>query len=222
MMDKLNRNNLSWRNYFIYICSRGIAPLIRGLSLFFINFDAVKFPFFRGKGVRIHHSHLISSGSGFYVGDYSYINCLSVTGLRVGKRVTIREFCWLQMTSSTNNLGEGISIGDYTYIGPRCNLGAAAMIIIGNNCQIGAGVSFIAENHLFESNKSIFGQGVSRKGIRVGDDCWMGNNVVILDGVTIGQGVVIGASSVVTKDLPDGAVAVGVPARIISIRHINS
>jgi acetyltransferase-like isoleucine patch superfamily enzyme len=60
---------------------------------------------------------------------------------------------------------------------------------------------------------------VKRFGITIGDDCWIGNRATILDGVRIGRGCVIGAAAVVTRDLPEFSVAVGVPARIVRDRR---
>ncbi|RLM26396.1 hypothetical protein BIY29_06150 [Brenneria alni] len=217
ILKKIKRNGLSYRDYFEFILRKGGTPLLRGLACCLLN-KKIAFPFFCGKKTRIIHANHINSKPFCYIGDFSYINCLSKKGVNLGRRVTIREFAWLQITSNNSEMGEGIFIGDETYIGPRCNLGAAAELKIGKRCQIGAGVSFIAENHKFEGDSNIFLQGVTRKGINIGDDCWIGNNVIILDGVTIGDGVVIGAGSVVTKDIPDNTVSVGNPARIIKHR----
>lgn len=63
-------------------------------------------------------------------------------------------------------------------------------------------VVFFAENHVFSDTEStIKSQGVQQKGIIIEDDCWIGSNVTILDGVTIGRGSVIGAETLVTKDI---------------------
>ncbi|MFE8117183.1 acyltransferase [Brenneria goodwinii] len=215
---KLSSNGLRKKDYFIYVFRRGVTPFLRSLFIFSLNFRRVSFPFFLGKKTRIIHSNYLRTGSYCYIGDFSYINCLSKQGVVLGERVTIREFAWLQITSNTQNLGEGIKIGKDTYIGPRCNLGAAAFLEIGERCQIGAGVSFIAENHQFSSDSAIFEQGVSRVGITIENDCWIGNSVIILDGVSVGEGAVIGAGSVVTKDIPSFSVVVGNPARIIKMR----
>jgi acetyltransferase-like isoleucine patch superfamily enzyme len=59
---------------------------------------------------------------------------------------------------------------------------------------------------------------VTKGGIRVGDDAWLGFGVVVLDGVSIGKGAVIGAGAVVTSDIPDNAIACGVPAKVVRAR----
>ena len=67
--------------------------------------------------------------------------------------------------------------------------------------------SLFAENHVFsDTEASIKSQGVRQKGIIIEDDCWIGSNVTILDGVTIGKGCVIGAGTLVTKDIHAGSV----------------
>lgn len=81
------------------------------------------------------------------------------------------------------------------------------MITIGKNVMFGPKCSLFAENHNFSDiEKNIKSQGVNQKGITVEDDCWIGSNVVILDGVTIGKGSVIGAGTLITKDVPAGSV----------------
>ena len=173
---------------------------------------------FVGRSTIILAPRSLHLGTNCYVGPWSYVDCRSVEGVHLGDNVTIREFGWVQCTSAANAWGIGVWIGDSTYIGPRVILGAAGPLRIGSRCQIGAGVSFVAENHGFERGEHIIDQGASRRGIVVGDDCWFGNGVTVLDGVTIGAGVVVGAGAVVTRDLPAHVIAVGVPARILRER----
>jgi acetyltransferase-like isoleucine patch superfamily enzyme len=199
------------------LLARGGLPVLRGVIRKPLLRHA-RLPLFLGRGVRIMAGSQLHSGHGVFIGDYSYLNCYSRGGVRLGRNVTIREFAWLQLTSNLDSPGDSIDIGDDTYIGPRSILGAAAPLRIGRRCQIGANVSFVAESHLFTAGDEIFSQGVSRSGITVGDDCWIGNNAVILDGVEIGSGSVVGAATVVTKSIPARAVAVGVPARVIRTR----
>ena len=68
----------------------------------------------------------------------------------------------------------------------------------------------------------IIDQSFTSKGIVIRDDVWLGAGVVIVDGVTVGEGAVVGAGSVVTKDIPPGAIAVGVPARVVRYRSDNA
>jgi acetyltransferase-like isoleucine patch superfamily enzyme len=201
----------------IQMVRRGGLPFVRG-AIRRLALGKTQGPLFIGRGVRILAGAQLSTGRSVFIGDYSYINCYSQRGVRLGNNVTLREFAWLQLTSRLDAPGESIEIGDNTYIGPRSTLGAAAPLRIGSRCQIGANVSFVAEAHLFEGDQQIFDQGVSRRGITVGDDCWFGNNAVVLDGVEIGHGSVVGAGAVVTKSIPPKSVAVGVPARVVRTR----
>jgi acetyltransferase-like isoleucine patch superfamily enzyme len=70
-----------------------------------------------------------------------------------------------------------------------------------------------------EMDAAIMDQGAYSKGpIRIGDHVWIGTGAIILDGVTIGAGAIIGAGAVVTKDIPENAIAAGVPAKVIRLR----
>ncbi|MBW4645979.1 MAG: acyltransferase [Goleter apudmare HA4340-LM2] len=85
--------------------------------------------------------------------------------------------------------------------------------------MIAAHSGIYANNHNFaDPTIPMSKQGVSRKGIVIEDDCWLGHGVTVLDGVTIGKGSVIGAGAVVNKDIPPFSVAVGIPARVIKSR----
>lgn len=197
-----------------HLAGKGFGPFLRGLvAKPFLGSSSG--PFFLGANSKILSRRKLRVGRNVYIGANSYLDCLSTGGVTLGDRVTIREGCWLQLTSRYDNPGESITIGEQTYIGPRAVLGAAAPLKIGCRCQFGANVSFIAENHQFTGEGEIFEQGVIRKGIEVGDDVWMGNNVTVLDGVTIGDSAVIGAGTLVNRPVPPRAVVVGVPGRIV-------
>jgi acetyltransferase-like isoleucine patch superfamily enzyme len=116
--------------------------------------------------------------------------------------------------------GGRLKIGSDTYIQPRCQFSAyVAPIEIGCGVQIAPNCAFYPYDHGFAQDKLIGEQPLNTKGgIIIDDDALLGYGVVVLSGVRIGKGAVIGAGSVVTKDVPDGAIAVGVPARVIKMR----
>jgi acetyltransferase-like isoleucine patch superfamily enzyme len=94
-----------------------------------------------------------------------------------------------------------------------------APIRIGDRVEIAARCAFFSYDHGMVAGQPIVDQPLTSKGeISIGDEAWLGYGVIVLSGVRIGKGAVIGAGSVVTHDVPDGAVATGVPARVIKMR----
>jgi acetyltransferase-like isoleucine patch superfamily enzyme len=202
-----------------YLWKRGGRSRIHG-ALVQHRFKQCGGRLFVGRSIDILFPRHISLGRNVYLGDYSYINGLSREGFRLGNNVRIREHAWIQATSSLEDLGEGLKIGDDTYIGPRCIIGAGGGINIGSNVTMGAGVELLAENHRFEDiDLLISEQGVTRQGINIENNVWLGNRVIVLDGIRIGTGAVVGAGSVVTRDLPPYSIAVGNPARVMGNRR---
>ncbi len=119
-----------------------------------------------------------------------------------------------------SNQGEcHIEIGDSAYIGRYVCMTGPGPIKIGRHCMIASHSSLYSNQHVFDDpTRPIATQGLTHKGIVIEDDCWIGTGVRVLDGVTIGQGSVIGAGAVVTKNIPPYSIAVGVPAKVISKR----
>ncbi|MBF0528299.1 MAG: acyltransferase [Deltaproteobacteria bacterium] len=133
--------------------------------------------------------------------------------------ITIDDFSCIHRDSLIISYGGDIFIGKYTTVNPFCVLYGHGGLKIGNNCLIATGCVMIPANHLFASiDIPIDQQGVSKRGITIEDDVWLGAHVIVLDGVTIGKGSVIGAGAVVSNNIPPYSVAVGVPARPIKNR----
>ena len=176
--------------------------------------------FLVGKNVRITHCNHISCGKNVKFEDYSEIHGLCSEGLVFGDNVTISRGVMIRPSSYYGgDLGAGLIMGNNSSIGPYGYVGCSGKISIGSNVMFGPKCSLFAENHNFsDSETSIKSQGVNQKGITIEDDCWIGSNVVILDGVTIGKGSVIGAGTLVTKDVCPGSIVVDKRSKNVRLR----
>lgn len=110
--------------------------------------------------------------------------------------------------------GTHIEAGKNLYINYNCTILDVAKVKFGNNCQLAPNVAIYTAGHPIHpvSRNSMYEYG---KEVTIGDNVWIGGNVVICPGVHIGDNVVIGAGSVVTKDIPDWSVAAGNPCRVL-------
>ena len=200
---------------FVWIQFGGLLRGLRMLMLF-------KNPkgLMLGKDVSFFNAPKIQYGKFLRLGSYSYISALSKNGILFGNNVSIGAFSRIIVSTSLNNIGDKITIGNNVGIGEYAYLGGAGGLEIGDDCIVGQYLSCHPENHLYQDlSTAIRHQGVSRKGIKIGSNCWIGSKVTILDGVTIGNGCVIAAGSVVTKSFAENAIIGGVPAKLIKTRN---
>lgn len=110
--------------------------------------------------------------------------------------------------------GATLSIGDGTYLNEGCQILCKESVTIGQGCAIAWGVNILdSDQHVLVENLKF--EKPSKKKICIGDHVWIGCNSIILKGVNIGDGAVIGAGSVVTRDVPSHTMVAGVPARLI-------
>jgi acetyltransferase-like isoleucine patch superfamily enzyme len=110
--------------------------------------------------------------------------------------------------------GCNISLGKRFYANFNLTILDCSLVTIGNRCMFGPNVSIFAATHEAEVQSRRDNVEYGRP-VVIGHDCWVGGNVVILPGVTIGRGVTVGAMSVVTRDVPDFCVVMGQPARVV-------
>ncbi|MDA5388284.1 acyltransferase [Loigolactobacillus backii] len=196
-----------------------LPKLLRGL---------IRAPFFKsrsgiqyiGRQVHITHAKHIICGKNVKFEDYSEIHGLSKNGLIFEDNVTIGRGVMIRPSSYYGrDLGEGLVIGRNSSIGPHSYVGCSGCITIGQNVMFGPKCSLFAENHIFnDENVTIKQQGVTQKGINVGNDCWIGSNVIILDGVTIGQGCVIGAGTLINKNVAPYSLVIDKREKVIKKR----
>jgi maltose O-acetyltransferase len=114
--------------------------------------------------------------------------------------------------------GWEIEIGDYSSLGINCMV--PYNLKVGRDVMMGPDVIIIGENHRFDNlDIPIRLQGYKEfSPVQIRDDVWIGARVIILPGLTIGKGAIIGAGSIVTKDIPSYAICAGNPARVINFR----
>ncbi len=144
------------------------------------------------QGVLVFHPETIELGSNIYIGHNAILK---------------------------GYYKNSMSIGDNTWIGQNCYFHSAGGIKIGKNVGIGPHVKILTSNHIEQGiEKPILFSDLEFKEVLIDDDADIGIGTIILPGVTIGKSVQIGAGSIVTKDIPDFAVAYGAPAKVAKFR----
>jgi acetyltransferase-like isoleucine patch superfamily enzyme len=206
------------------------SHLIRLSILYLVNFTRwkIKAPrflskiIFLGRNSKIINQNQLFIGNKTRIGKNVYIDCLSKEGFHIGEDVNIGDNCYIKATWKLDDIGVGFKIGNGSSLGENSFVGAAGGVTIGENVISGQSIRFHSENHIFtDINIPIKYQGISRKGITIEDDCWLGAGTVFLDGVKVGKGSVIGANSVVTKDVPPYSIVIGSSATVIKTRSLN-
>jgi acetyltransferase-like isoleucine patch superfamily enzyme len=140
----------------------------------------------------------------------------SVHRISVGSDVFVGAGSWLQVLEGPGD-EPALAIGDGTSVAGGCVLSAAWSVRLGRKVLLARNVYVSDHVHAFRDlERAVLDQGVDRvEPVEIGDGAWLGQNVVVCPGVNIGRGAVIGANSVVREDVPDYAVAVGAPARVV-------
>ncbi|MGA4670196.1 acyltransferase [Propionibacteriaceae bacterium Y1923] len=141
------------------------------------------------------------------------VNPMTLSGvsrIRIGAQTIIRDGAWLATEGETSSL----SIGDNNYIGHRCHLHSIDPVSIGSGCVFADNVLVTSTDHERGNRHGVTGTGP----VVIGDGVFLGQNVVVLGGVTIGDGATVAANAVVTKDVAANTVVGGIPARQIGTK----
>jgi acetyltransferase-like isoleucine patch superfamily enzyme len=169
---------------------------------------------FMGPGVRLRNASFCTFGKSVTLEAGVLLDGLAYQGVYLGNNVTIGSYSEIR-SSMLSSLGAGLRMGDNSACGCYSFIGAGGPVRIGENVIMGQHVAFHAENHIFERvDVPIRSQGVTKVGITIEDDCWIGANVTFLDGCHVGRGCVIAAGAVVRGMIPPYSVAAGVPAKV--------
>ncbi|WP_374445259.1 DapH/DapD/GlmU-related protein [Epilithonimonas sp.] len=175
-----------------------------------------------GKRVNFFNISKMKWGKFLRLGNDVYVSALAKQGIEFGDNVSIGAFSRIIVSTSFNDIGEKIKIGNNVGIGEFAYLGGSGGLEIGDECIVGQYLSCHPENHNYQNiEMPIRHQGVSRKGIKIGKNCWIGSKVTILDGVEIGDGCILAAGSVITKSFPENSIIGGIPAKILKTRTHN-
>lgn len=175
---------------------------------------------YMGRSVYIQHGVEITGGSNIEIGNHVAILKNGSIKAQNNSKISIGDYVQLKPEVEIE-AGENaeINIGARTVLNKHIWIHSGSSIKIGQDCLIASYVGIIATNWNYtDISRPINTQGSSSKGIVIEDDCWLGHRVSVLDGVKIGQGSVIGAGAVVTKDIPPYSIAVGVPAKVVASR----
>ena len=207
--------------YILRQCWKYGWMMLRG-KCFSLGYKQIANSIFVGKKVIVVEKKQLTIGQKVKLQDRVYIDALSRDGVLIGDNAVIGRNTRIECTGGLQHIGKGFRIGNRTTFGNDCMFGAAGGIEIGNDVVAGQYIRFHSENHNYDDlTKLIREQGVSHKGIKIGNNCWIGAGVVFLDGAELGDGCVVGANAVVTKKFPDNVVIAGIPARILTYRNNN-
>lgn len=174
---------------------------------------------FISRGVKIVGKKRLKMGSGCVLEKGCVLECISKNGISLKDGVTIGYYTVLKSSGALSSKGVGIAIGNNSAIGAHSFIGGQGGVEIGNDVIIGPGLGIYSANHIFSDKEiKIRLQGESKVGVEIGNNCWLGANVTILDGVSIGEGTVIGANSLITKNIPPYSIVIGNPGKVVKMR----
>lgn len=148
------------------------------------------------------------------------VNYYNHTHVTPRRQITFGKDCAVAPDANFAH-GERIFLGDRVNIGPRCHIWAGPLngkITLADDVLLGPEVLITAAGYDYNQGSPVNAQPMKEGDIVIGRDVWIGCRAIVTAGVTIGDGCIIGAGSIVTRDLPPGSVAVGAPARIVRER----
>jgi acetyltransferase-like isoleucine patch superfamily enzyme len=168
-----------------------------------------------GQNLVLRHPHKIRIGDNVMIDD----NCLidakgdSNAGITIGPGVFIGRNSILSCKNGDITVEQGANIGF------NCEVFSASRVTIGRDTLLAAYCYVIGGDHDFsDPAAAVIAQGRRSDGVSIGAGAWLGAGAKVLDGVTVGDRAVIGAGAVVREAVPEGAIAVGIPARVVGQR----
>jgi acetyltransferase-like isoleucine patch superfamily enzyme len=168
-----------------------------------------------GQNVVLRHPHKIRIGNDVVIDD----NCLIDAKGDANRGITIGNGVFIGRNTILSCKNGDIDVSDGTNIGFNCEIFSASSVRVGRDVLIAAYCYLIGGDHDFsDPSQPVLAQGRRSAGVTVGDGAWLGAGAKILDGASIGDRAVVGAGAVVRDSVPAGAIAVGIPAKVIGLR----
>ena len=173
----------------------------------------------RAGGSRISSGAYLKGVAAIQIGrqckvhDHASIDASRSKGVILGDQVTLNRYACVQGGEGGVRLGNRVEINNFSIIN------GTGGVDIGDDTLVGPGVRIISYQHRHALAATIRSQAVDALPIRIGRDCWLGANCVILAGVSIGDGAVVAAGAVVREDVPAQAIVAGVPATVKKFRE---
>ena len=199
-----------------------IGSLLRGIA-YKALLGEVGSSCFIERNVRLNIPQRIFLGDRVFIGEGGYLDAENVKcEIRLKDDVHVSRYVILRAGREVEvERGEGrIIVNERSRIGSYTFIYGDGGVEIGKDSLIANHVELISGNHKFrDASRLIRLQGGELKKISIGNDVWLGAYVIVLPGVTIGDGAVVGAGSVVTLDIPSYSIAVGVPAKVVGKRE---
>lgn len=164
-----------------------------------------------GRGVTIRNPGGISLGNKVLIDEGAVLDARINSAINLGDLVSIGRYTTLAAKGAEINLSDGVNIGSYCRIASQSKVQIGASTLVAAYCYIGPG------NHKpADEEKPLIAQEMEIKGgVKVGEHVWIGTRTTVLDGVTIGDRAIVGAHSLVTKDVPPDTTVAGVPAKVL-------
>lgn len=189
---------LKYMNWFASQCRKTLYNMAFG----------TQFRYF-GKSCTVDISGQVKIGKNVYIGDYVSLIVEQGASLEIADNSFIGESCYIKCFGGKVSIGQDVSINSKSFIN------GCGGVSIGDNTRIGTQSIIIASNHKFGEPDLLVKDAITKQGVSLGENIWLGARVTVLDGVKIPNNSVIGACSLVSKPLDESGVYVGSPAKKI-------
>jgi acetyltransferase-like isoleucine patch superfamily enzyme len=169
-----------------------------------------------GVNVTVRHPHKIAIGDNVVIDDNCCLDAKGTdnNGIAIGTGVFVGRNTILSCKNGD------IVIDDHANLGFNCEIFSASRVRLGKNLLMAAYTYLVGGDHLYDRvDIPVLQQGRTARGIDINDNVWLGAHVVVTDGSTIGRDAIIGAGAVVVGEIPEFAIATGIPAKVVRDRR---